>query len=146
MGSTIDPELFYEVEGAVQDDLYDATPNEQIADAVTELDTDDAVYVLEEMEEKDRDEILQQLPDDERVVLEESLNYPEDSAGRMMQRDMVTLPEFWTVGQVIDYLRDGDNDLPEDFYDVFVVDPAHRLVGSVPLSRVMRTKRHVVFG
>ena len=142
LGDTLDPEVFHEVEGAAQDELYEHVPNEQIADAVTELETDEAVYVLEEMEQEDREEVLRALAVDDRVAIEENLSYPEDSAGRMMQRDLVALPEFWTVGQTIDYLRSESDAIPDDFYDIFVVDPMHRPTGSVPLSRVMRMDRN----
>ncbi|MFC3050708.1 magnesium transporter [Kordiimonas pumila] len=136
-----DPEVLSEVEGEAQDDLYEHMPNDLIADAVTELDTDDAVYVIEELGDEDREEVLRALASDDRVAIEESLSYPEDSAGRLMQRDLVSVPEFWTVGQTIDYLRSENSNIPEDFYDIFVVDPGHRVVGTVPLSRVMSSKR-----
>ncbi len=138
-----DPEVLSEVVGEAQDDLYEHMPNDQIADAVTELESDDAVYVIEELGAEDREEVLRKLATDDRVAIEESLSYPEDSAGRLMQRDLVAVPEFWTVGQTIDYLRSDNPDIPADFYDVFVVDPAHRLVGVVALSRVMRTARAI---
>lgn len=144
--SDIDPELFHEIEGEARGDLYEITPNTQIADAVTELETDEAVYVLEDLRDEDREEVLRALSADDRVAIEESLSYPEDSAGRLMQRDLIALPEFWTVGQTIDLLRSDDADIPDDFYDIFVVDPAHKPVGTVPLSRVMRNQRSVSLG
>ncbi len=146
LGERVDPDVLTEVEGAAQDDLYEHMPNEQIADAVTELETDDAVYVLEELDDEDREEVLRSLAADDRVAIEESLSFPEDSAGRLMSRDFVALPEFWTVGQTIDFLRSEDEDIPDDFYDIFVVDPAHKPIGTVPLSRVMRTHRPVTIG
>lgn len=146
LGERLDPDVLIEVEGAAQDDLYEHMPNEQIADAVTELETDDAVYVLEELDEEDREEVLRSLAADDRIAIEESLSYPEESAGRLMSRDLVALPEFWTVGQTIDFLRSEQEDIPDDFYDIFVVDPSHKPVGTVPLSRVMRTHRPVTIG
>lgn len=146
IGDQLDPEVLIEVEGEAQDDLYEHVPNEQIADAVTELDTDDAVYILEELDDSDREEVLRALAADDRVAIEENLSYPEQSAGRLMQRDLVALPEFWTVGQTIDFLRSAAPDIPDDFYEVFVVDPSHRPVGSLPLSRLMRTKRPMTIG
>ncbi|TNE63307.1 MAG: magnesium transporter [Alphaproteobacteria bacterium] len=146
LGERLDPDVLIEVEGAAQADLYETMSNELIADAVTELETDDAVYVLEELEPEDREEVLRALAADDRVAIEESLSFPEESAGRLMQRDLVAVPEFWTVGQTIDYLRNEAEDIPDDFYDIFVVDPAHRPVGKVPLSRVMRTNRPVTIG
>ena len=146
IGDRLAPDVLAEIEGEAQDELYEHIPNEQIADAVTDLETDDAVYVLEELDADDREEVLKALAVDDRVAIEESLSYPEDSAGRMMQRDLVALPEFWTVGQTIDYLRSDNADVPDDFYDIFVVDPGHKPVGSVPLSRVMRTARDKTIG
>ncbi len=140
IGENFPAEVLSEIEGEAQDELYEQLPNEQIAEAVTEMETDDAVYVLEEMDEEDRAEILDQIPSDDRVAIEESLSYPEDSAGRLMQRDLFAIPEFWTVGQTIDYLRSDSEDIPDDFYDVFIVDPTHTPIGTVPLSRVLRTK------
>lgn len=141
MGDQLDADVLTEVEGEAQDDLYEHMPNEQIADAVTELDIDDAVYVIEELEGADRAEVLQALDSDDRAAIEKNLSYPEDSAGRLMQRELVALPEFWTVGQTIDFLRSDNDDIPDDFYDIFIVDPSHRPVGTLPVSRLMRTKR-----
>ncbi|GHF24685.1 magnesium transporter MgtE [Kordiimonas sediminis] len=146
LGDKLPPELFIEVEGEAQFDLYEAVSNEQIADAVTELDTDDAVYVIEELDAEDRAEVLRALTVDDRAAIEENLSYPDESAGRMMQRDLVALPEFWTVGQAIDFLRSEDESIPSDFYDIFVVDPGHKPVGSVPLSRIMRSARNISLG
>ena len=146
LGDKLDPEVLSEIEGEAQDDLYEHMPNAQIADAVTDMETDDAVYVIEELDEKDRQEVMGKLPADDRVAIEEILSYPEDSAGRLMQRQLFSVPEFWTIGQTIDFLRSDHEDIPEDFYDVFVVDPGHRPVGTVPLSRIMRTKRPVTIG
>ena len=146
LGDKLDPEVLSEIEGEAQDDLYEHMPNAQIADAVTDMETDDAVYVIEELDEEDRQEVMGKLPADDRVAIEESLGYPEDSAGRLMQRQLFSVPEFWTIGQTIDYLRSDNEDIPEDFYDVFVVDPGHRPVGTVPLSRIMRANRPVTIG
>jgi magnesium transporter len=146
LGDQLDHEVLSEIEGEAQDDLYDQMPNEQIADAVTEMETDDAVYVIEELDDDDRKEVMGKLPADDRVAIEESLSYPEDSAGRLMQRELFSVPEFWTVGQTIDFLRSEDEDIPDDFYDVFVVDPKHRPVGTIPLSRIMRAHRPAVIG
>lgn len=142
LGDKIDPDVLTEVEGEAQEELYEHLPNEQIADAVTELETDDAVYVIEELEDADREEVMRALASDDRAAIEENLSYPEDSAGRLMQRDLVALPEFWTVGQTIDYLRSDNDSIPADFYDIFIVDPAHHPVGTLPISRLMRTQRN----
>ncbi|MGH6958981.1 MAG: magnesium transporter, partial [Dongiaceae bacterium] len=115
---------------------------QELAAAVAELDTDDAVDLLEDLDEEAKQRILAAVPAEERVILEKGLTYPEDSAGRLMQRELVAVPAYWTVGETVDFLR-ASQDLPDDFYDLFIVDPAHRPVGTVPLSRAMRTKRPV---
>ena len=88
-----------------------------------ELDHDDAVYILEDLDKVDQAEILEQLPAVERVALQRSLDYPEGSAGRRMQTDIIAVPPFWTVGQTIDFMRETE-DLPDTFYEIFVIDPA----------------------
>ncbi len=115
----------------------------ELAAAVAGMDTDDAVDVIEDLDEETRREILDNLPAANRALVQENLTYEEYTAGRLMQRDLVAVPQFWTVGRTLDYLRAAGDNLPEDFYDIFVVDPLHRVVGSVPLSRLMRQKRSV---
>lgn len=142
LGTAFDFEVLSELEESVRDQLSEALPNELLAKAVTELDTDDAAYLIEGLEESDQQEILAQVPTSERAALERNLEYPEETAGRLMQADFVAVAPFWTVGQVIDYMRETE-DLPETFSEIFVVDPSFRVLGSVELSRILRTKRHV---
>ena len=142
LGPAFNYEVLSEIDETVRDQLSEALPNELLAKAVTELDTDDAAYLLENLVLEDRDEILAQLPRGDRVALERQLEYPEDSAGRLMQSDFVAVAPYWTVGQVIDHARDTD-DLPETFSEIFVVDPAFRVVGSIDLARLLRSKRDV---
>jgi magnesium transporter len=126
----------------VTEDIIESLEPKLLAKSLAEFDSDDAVEVLEDLDEEVRDRILADLPTGYRALVEESLTYPEESAGRLMQREMVVVPEAWTVGETIDYMR-ADTDLPDDFYDLFIVDPRHHPVGRVPLSRVLRTKRPV---
>ena len=142
LGTSFDYEVLSELDETVRDQLSEALPNDLLARAVTELDTDDAAYVIESLEESDKQEILAQLPSGDREALERALDYPEDSAGRLMQADFVAVAPYWTVGNVIDHMRDSD-DLPDEFNEIFVVDPAFRVLGSVELSRLLRTKRDV---
>ncbi len=146
----LEPEVFSKLDENVRDDLVEKLGVEYVATAVAELDTDDAVQVIEELEEHEQKQVLDAIPTSERTLIEEGLGYPEDSAGRLMQREVMTVPEFWNVGETIDFLRehadDEENDggfMPDLFYDIFVVDPAHRPVGSVALSRLLRSHRQV---
>lgn len=143
LGPDLEPDVLSELDEAIRDDVIDLMAPKDIAAAVQAMDSDDAVYVLEDMDEDEQREILEQMPAEDRAVIERSLEYPEDSAGRMMQRDLVAVPPFWDVGQTIDYLRDA-KDLPDEFYEIFVTDPSYRPVGTVPLSRVMRSRRPVL--
>ena len=142
MGSDFDFSSLTEVDDAIRLDIVDNLPNDQIAQAVQDLDSDDAVYILEDLDEEDQEEILAQLPFTERVRLRRALDYPEETAGRRMQTEFVAVPPFWTVGQTIDYMREDQN-LPDHFSQIFVIDPTFKLLGAVDLDQILRTKRTV---
>lgn len=140
-------EILIDLDDAVRDDVVDLLGIEEVAAAVIELESDDAVQVMEELDEADQQQVLDAIPDDERVMIEEGLAYPDDSAGRLMQREVVRVPTFWTVGECIDFLRrhadTDESSLPERFYNLFVVDPKHRPAGTVALDTLLRTRRPV---
>ena len=140
LGSAFDVEALPELDEHVRDELVEALPADTIASAVRELDTDDAVYLIEDLDSQDQQEILEKVPSEDRIALARALDYPERTAGRLMQTEFVAIPAFWTVGRTIDHLRDG-RDLPESFVEVYVVDEAFHLLGSVPLSRILRNAR-----
>jgi magnesium transporter len=142
LGDDFDMTALTEVDEAIRMQIVDQMPNAQIAAAIGDLDSDDAVYILEDLDDEDREEILAQLPFTERVRLRRALDYPESSAGRRMQTEFVAVPPFWTVGQTIDYMRD-EEDLPESFTQIFVIDPTFKLLGAVNLDSILRTKRAV---
>ena len=141
----LDGDVFAEMNDYVREDLIDALDPKQVADIASELDTDDAVAIIEDMDAADQREVLRALDPDDRAAIEEALSYPEESAGRLMQRELIAVPEHWTVGHVLDYLR-GNDELTTDFWEVFVVDPAHKPIGSCHLSWIMRTPRSVSVG
>ncbi len=138
----LNPNMIAELDESVLGQLADQIGIQEMAEAVAEMDTDDAVDVVEELAVKDQLEILDALPHDDRLLIEEGLTYPEDSAGRLMQREAVGVPSHWNVGQAIDFLR-KERDLPRDFFDIFLVDSTDVPVGSIPLNRIMRAHRHV---
>lgn len=142
-----DGEILSELDDTVLDHVVDVLGIEEVAAAVTELDSDDAVEVIEDLEERDQQQVLDAIPEGDRAIIEEALAYPEDSAGRLMQRELVTMPEYWTVGDAIDFLRSNadadENRLPDQFYMIYVVDPAHRPIGKLALDQVLRTRRPV---
>ncbi len=143
MGPEFDFTALTEVDVTVREDILEELPAETVAEGVRDLDSDDAVEILEDLAKEDQAEILEQLPAGERVAIARGLDYPEDSAGRRMQTEIIAVPPFWTVGQTIDHMRETP-DLPDRFFDVYVVDPAHRFLGAVPLDRLLRAKRPVL--
>ena len=142
LGDAFDFAALTEVPEHVRDEILEELPTETVAEGVSELEHDDAVALLEDLDRSDREEILQAMPAVERTALRRSLDYPEKSAGRLMQTTLVAAPPFWTAGQALDHLREGDQeDLPDNFFEIFVVDPGHRLLGNVFLDKLARTPR-----
>ncbi|CAN5541327.1 magnesium transporter [soil metagenome] len=142
LAELLDADVFAEMNDYVREGLIDALEPHEVADIASELDTDDAVAIIEDMEEDDQKAVLRALDPDDRAAIEEALSYPEESAGRLMQRELIAVPEHWTVGDAIDYLR-GHEELTTDFWEIFVVDPAHKPVGTCQLSWILRTPRTV---
>ncbi|MBX6320403.1 MAG: magnesium transporter [Rhodospirillaceae bacterium] len=136
------PDTLRHLDPAVRVELVEHAGPDLLAEAVAVLESDDAVALLEPLELSTQLDVLRRIPARARAILEQGLTYPEESAGRLMQRELVAVPAWWSVGAAIDFLRAG-NELPERFYDVFIVDPAHRPIGAVPLSRVLRSRRDV---
>jgi magnesium transporter len=142
LGKDFDFTALTEVDDTVREEILEELPAETVAEGVRELDSDDAVYILEDLPKEEQAEILGQLPPPERVAISKRLDYPEESAGRRMQTEFIAVAPAWTVGQTIDYMRETE-DLPERFFEIYVVDSAAKFLGAVPLDRLMRTKRPV---
>lgn len=142
LGDLVGAEVLSELNDYVRDELIEALAPEQLAELASELDTDDAVAIIEDMEEADQQAVLDAMEPEDRAAIESALAYPEESAGRLMQRDLVAVPPHMNVGQVIDYLRDNQ-ELPADFWEIFVVDEAHRPIGTCQLSWVMTCPRSI---
>jgi len=140
-----DPAILVELDETVRREVADGIGVAGLARAIARLETDDALHLIEALDEPTQRAVLHAIPAALRAQMEEGLAYPEDSAGRLMQRDLVAVPAFWSVGEVIDFMRETD-DLPEGFYDLFVVDPRHRPIGKLALNRLLRAKRLVVVG
>jgi magnesium transporter len=141
-GDDFDFSALNEVDDSVREELLEELEPATVAEGVRELDSDDAVELLEGMDEEDQDEILDKLPPSERVALERSLDYPENSAGRRMQTDFISVPPDWNVGQAIDYMRETP-DLPDRFYEIYAVDQWQRWQGAVSLDALLRSRRPI---
>jgi magnesium transporter len=141
-GTDFDFSALNEVDETVREEILEELEPETVAEGVRELESDDAVELLESLDEADQEEILEKLPAAEREDIERSLLYPENSAGRRMQTEFIAVPPDRTVGQAIDYMRDTP-DLPDRFYEIYVVDADKHLLGAVPLDVLLRTRRPV---
>ena len=142
MGKDFDFTALTEVDDTVREEILEELEPGTVAEGVRDLDSDDAVYILEDLPKEEQAEILEQMSPSDRVALAQRLDYPEESAGRRMQTEFIAVPPSWTVGQAIDYMRETE-DLPERFFELYVVDRDQRLLGAVPLDRLARTKRPV---
>lgn len=143
LGDRLDADTIAELNDWVRDEVIEVMGPLDLASVVTQLDTDDAVAIIEDLEAHQQEQVLSAMPAQDRAAIEEALTYPEDSAGRLMQRDLIAVPEYWTVGQLIDFLREKQ-DLATDFWEIFVVDPGYRPVGTIRLSWVLRSPRSVL--
>jgi len=137
-----DGEILSELDESIREEVISYLRPQVLADAVRELDSDDVVDLIEDLEEPQKEAILGALEESDRVAVQQAMSYPEGSAGRMMQREVVMAPEHWTVGQAIDHLRNSDN-LPDQFYHVVLVDPRMHPVGNVTLGKLMGSRRDV---
>jgi magnesium transporter len=137
----LDPEIFTEMDQELSKISLSSMPASQVAKMISELESDDALLLIETLEDDFQKDIIKKLSAKTRLALEEGLSFPEDSAGRLMRREMVAIPEFWTVGKTIDFLRTASDTLPDDFFDIFIIDPSHHLTGEIPLSRIVKAKR-----
>jgi magnesium transporter len=140
LGDAFDYTALTEVDEGMRAEILNAIPVEQVVDGLADIDSDDAVYILEDLDEEDKAEILDRLPTPERLAVQRSLDYPEGSAARRMKTDVIAIPPFWNIGQTIDYLRETQ-DLPENFTEVFVIDPSFHLVGLLSLDKILRNTR-----
>ena len=135
-------DVIAELNDHVRELLVESLPAETIAEIAEQLETDDAVAMIEDLDEEDQQAVLAEMEPEDRAAIESALSYPEETAGRIMSRDLIAAPEHMTVGDLIDYLRE-DFYLPTEFWEVFIVDPGHRPLGTCALSWILRTPRYV---
>ena len=140
LGSRFDFAALTEVDDSVREDILDELDTETLVEGMRDLESDDAVYIVEDLDQDEQNEILDALPAIDRAQLQKSLDYKEGSAARLMQTHLIAVPPFWTVGQVVDHLAEAA-DLPDSFFEVFVVDPGYHLLGNVFLDRLLRARR-----
>jgi magnesium transporter len=141
-GSDFDFSALNEVDETVREEILEELEPEEVAEGVRDLESDDAVELLESLDKEDREEVLEKLSPSERDVIERSLEYPENSAGRRMQTEFIAVPPDWTVGQAIDYMRET-SDLPDRFYEIYAADADKRWQGAIPLDLLLRSRRMV---
>ena len=136
-------DILSEIDEHIREEVIAELKPDVLAEAVRDLESDDVVDIVEDLEEEQKETILKALDEGDRVAVQSLLSYPEQSAGRLMQREVVMAPEHWSVGMAIDFLR-NDANLPEQFYHIVLVDPRLHPVGNVSLGKLMSSKRSVL--
>jgi len=139
--AAFDPLTFSELAPGLRREILEDMPPVQVASLLSELESDDALDLILNLSPDFQKDVIKKLSARTRIKLEEGLSFPEESAGRLMQREFVAIPQFWTVGKTIDYLRAAASELPEDFYDLFVITPTYKVTGIIPLNRLVRSQR-----
>ena len=139
----MDGDVLSELDEKLREEVIESLAPDEFAEAVRELETDDVVDLVEYLDEEQQEAALDALDAGDRVAVEQALSYPEESAGRHMQSELVRAPDHWTVGEAIDFLRSDDVDLPDQFYHVILVDPRLKAVGYVTLGRLLSSRRDV---
>lgn len=134
-------EVLSELDDNLREEVMESVTPVALARALEELDSDDAADVVDDLEEGKKAQVLAAMDEDDRAAIVSSLSYEDETAGRLMQREVLAAPQFWTVGQTIDHVRQAGDDLPELFFDIYVVDPAYRPVGAAAVSRLLRARR-----
>lgn len=143
IGHDMEPEVLSELDDSTLEDVISEMDNKDVARAISQMESDDAVHILADMDFEEQQEIIKALPREDRIAVVEGLSFPEDSAGRLLQRNLVSVPGQWSVGKVIDFFR-TEEDLPHDFYEIFVMDPMHHPIGTVALNKVIRSNRDIL--
>jgi len=133
-------EVLSELEGTIREDILEYVEPATLALALGEMDSDDAADVVDDLEADKRGVVLAAMSDIDRASIETSLAYDDETAGRLMQREVLAAPQFWTVGQTMEHVRAAGGDLPELFFDIYVVDPANKPQGAVPVSRLLQSR------
>jgi magnesium transporter len=140
-GSFFDADVISFLEDDIRKIVLEELGAWEVARIISDLDSDDALDLILPLEPEFQHDIIRKLSSKTRIVLEEGLSFPEDSAGRLMQREFVAVPQFWTVGKTLDYLRAAAHTLPDEFYDIIVIDPGYHVAGEIPLNRLIRVSR-----
>ena len=141
--SYFNPEILTYLSESIREEIIENLDIKQLAFNASELDVDDAVDVIEDLEEYDKEVFLDNIPETERKLIQEGLTFPQDSAGRLMQREFVSMNVDWNVGQAIDSLRRDKEKLPEDFYEIYLLNLKNKIEGTVPLGKLMGSKREI---
>ncbi len=141
LGSDFPTDILLELRDEYRELVVEHLPDEALSEAVNSLDTDDAALLLDDMEEERQSSILENLEKVDREELERVLAFDEETAGRLMQRDFLAAPEFWNVGQTVDHARNNADDLPDIFFEIYVIDPAFRVLGCIPLHKILKSPR-----
>ena len=139
LGDKINPEVFPELNDVVQEQVIDSLDEPQIVKIANELDSDEVVEILEHLDEDEQNSIIQKLDPELKYQVQSSLSYPEDSAGRLMSREFVSMPDWWSVREAKEFLLKNE-ELPEGFYEICLTDDKYHPTGQIALDKLVRAK------
>jgi magnesium transporter len=144
LGDEFPTDILIELRDEYREIVVENLPDSAVTEALNTLDTDDAAMILDDLTDDRQSAVLDGLATVDREELERMLAFDEETAGRLMQRDFLAAPEFWTVGQAVDHARNNSEDLPDRFFEIYIIDPAFHVRGCVQLHTLIRSQRSVL--
>ena len=145
LGSSIAPEIILELDKDIRNEIISIVGEHTFLNIISKLDTDDLIIVLEEFTEDKRGQYLKLLPKkSQRELVKKGLKFPEDTAGRIMATNIVSVSASWTIGKTLKYLRKKKETLPDDIYEVYILDNKKRPVGTLNLNTIVRSSSNTI--
>ena len=140
LGSSIEPEIILELDKDIRKEIISVVGEHTFLNVVSKLDTDDLIVVLEEVDEDKRGQYLKLLPKkSQRELVKKGLKFPEDTAGRIMSTNVVSVSASWTIGKTLKFLRQKKELLPDDIFEVYILDSKKKPVGTLNLNTLVRS-------
>jgi magnesium transporter len=140
LGSSIEPEIILELDKDIRKEIISVVGENTFLNVVSKLDTDDLIVVLEELDDDIRGQYLKLLPKkSQRELVKKGLKFPEDTAGRIMSTNVVSISASWTIGKTLKFLRQKKDLLPDDIYEVYILDSKRKPIGTLNLNTIVRS-------
>ena len=145
LGSSIEPEIILELDKEIRNEIISVVGEHTFLDVVSKLDRDDLIVVLEELDQDKRGQYLKLLPKkSQRELVKKGLKFPEDTAGRIMSTNVVSVSASWTIGKTLKFLRQKKELLPDDIYEVYILDSKRKPIGTLNLNTIVRSSSSTI--